>query len=69
MGRARAQRRLGAAGLATMCVVLLMTASALAAEEPPADATRSVAVVDVSEDLKENVEIARDVVRAIRKMN
>ena len=56
--------RLGAMGAALGVVTLLCAPVAYGADK--AETTHTVAVVDISADVKENVEIARDVVRAVR---
>lgn len=63
MRRAR-QARLGWA--MTLAIGLLF-APASSAEQGPSEEKRTVAVVDISADVKANVEIARDVLRAMKK--
>ena len=68
MQGSRAQRRLGALGWSVaLCAGLLFTPASLASEGEEGATTRTLAVVDISEDQKANVEIFRDVIRAVKK--
>jgi tetratricopeptide (TPR) repeat protein len=65
---ARGQRPTGAAQAAAAMMALLWVCPTTMAEESDDESgVRSLAVVDISSDEKANAEIARDVVRAVRK--
>ena len=68
MRTVRGQKPSRAAHVLAITVILLgMSPAAMAGEQDESTEARSLAVVDISEDIKAHAEISRDVIRAVRK--